>query len=268
MLNKEWMIQISHLSKEYNEKKALADISFSISEKGIHGILGPRGAGKSMLMDLLSGCQTADEGEILLRGKAVAEQKGKIGYVPQHPDFYATMTVLETLDFVGELRGVSSDKRYRQIKEAVELVDLESVQNRLIGRLTKEEKKRVALAAALLGNTEIVLIDEPLWGTTAAKQRENENLLRMLGKHKTVVIASEKFSLIRELCEDVLILSEGSVIAQDTFEGLEEKLLRKDGATSLEVVYESLVELSRQTDMEESSGALFFNDKNGKEREV
>lgn len=268
MLNKEWMIQISHLSKSYGEKKALADVSFSICGKGIHGILGPCGAGKSTLMDLLSGCETADEGEILLQGNTVAEQKGKIGYVPESPDFYAMMTVLETLDFVGELRGVSADKRYRQIKEAVELVDLEFVQNRLIGRLTKEEKKKVALAAALLGNTEFVFIDEPLWGTTAAKQRENENLLRMLGKHKTVVIASENFSLIRDLCEDVLILSEGSVIAQDTFEGLEEKLLRKDGAPSLEAVYQSLVELSRQNCMEESSNALFENDKNGKERGV
>lgn len=262
------MIQASHLSKEYDGKKALTDVSFSISAKGIHGILGPKGAGKSTLMDLLCGCETADEGEILLQGAPVSEQKGKIGYVPESPEFYATMTVLETLDFVGEIRGVSADKRYRQIKEAVELMDLESVRNRLIRHLTKEEKKKVALAAALLGNTELVLIDEPLWGKNAVKQKETQALFAMLGKHKTVIVASENFSLIRDLCEDVLILSEGSVIAQDTFAGLEEKLLRKDGAPSLEAVYESLVELSRQTCMEESSGSLFGNDENGKERGV
>lgn len=268
MQNQEWMIQASHLKKKYDKNLVLEDVSFSIPAKGIHGILGPKGAGKSTLMDLLAACETANEGEILLQGATVAEQKEKIGYVPEFPDFYARMTVLETLDFVGEIRGVSTDKRYRQIKEATELMGLESIQNRLIGRLTQEEIKKVALAAALLGNPEVVLIDEPLWGTTAVKQRDNEQLLRMLGKHKTVVIASENFSMIRHLCEDVLILSEGSVIAQDTFEGLEEKLLRKEGAPSLEAVYESLLELSRQACMEESSSALFKKDQSGKESNV
>ena len=268
MLNNEWIIQVSHLSKKYDGKDALKDVSFSISPKGIHGILAPKGAGKSVLMDVLSGCDTADEGEILFQGSAELP-KERIGYVPQDPDFYDRMTVLEALDFVGEVRGVPTDKRYRQMKEAIELIDLESVQDRLFGRLTKTEKKKVALAAALLGSTELILIDEPLWGESMTVQGENEKLLRMLGKHKTVLIASENFSLIRELCEDVLILSEGSVVAQDTFDALEEKLSRKGNAMSLEAVYASLVELSRQACIEERSEALFADEaQNGKEKDA
>ncbi len=224
------MIQVSRLSKAYGEQRVLKNLSFSIAPKGIHGILGPKGSGKTTLMDVLAGCEIADEGTIRLDGQNFDvnkdEQKARIGYVVEQPCFYEAMTAMEILEFVGEARGVSVDKRYRQIKEALELTDIEAVQNRLISHLTKEERKRLALAVALLGNTEVLLWDEPMQGILAERKQEWLSLIRMLGKHKTVVLASRDFSLIRELCEDVIILSEGAVLAQDTFEGLESKLLR------------------------------------------
>ena len=224
-MENEYMIQVSRLCKTYGTQSVLRDVSFSFSKKGIHGILGPRGAGKSTLMDLLAGCVSADNGEILLGGQRVAPEqvglRGRIGYVAELPDFYQKMTVLETLDFVGAARGGATERRYRQIKEALELTNLESVQNRLTARLTSAEKKRLSLAAALLGNTEVVLFDE---ANTADLDLDIKNLIRMLGKHKTVVLASADLALIRELCEDVVILFEGSVFAWDTVEGLEEKL--------------------------------------------
>ena len=247
----EAILQVSHLYKNDEERKFLTDVTVSFSPKGIHGILGPKGAGKSALMDLLAGCATADEGTIFFLGQEISERdvkwKKEIGYVPRTPEFYGTMTVLETLDFVGEVRGVSADKRYRQMKEAISLMELEAVENRLTSRLSKWEKKRLALAAALLGNTSVLLVDDPLF---FERRNENLSLLRMLGKHKTVIVASSDFALMKELCEDVVILSEGTVYAQDCWERLEENIRSSTSdqqeTMSLENLYDSLVTLSKQ----------------------
>ena len=178
----ESILQTSHVSKNDGNGCVLKDVCISFSPKGIHGILGPKKSGKSTLMDLLAFCEEADEGEILLRGLPLDQKnkswKAEIGYVPQTPDFYEKMTVLEILDFVGETRGVSADKRYRQIKEALSLLEMETAQNALIASLTPMEKRRVALAAALLGNPQILLLDEPAF---FEKRSETVSLIQMLG---------------------------------------------------------------------------------------
>ncbi len=229
-------IQVSHLSKydfQSGERKiVLDDLSFNVSmeAKGIHGILGPKGAGKSTLLAILSGSAEADGGTVYIKGKEIhphgKEQRKRIGFVPEIPVFYHDMTVEETLDFMGQIRDVPADKRYRQIKEALELVGLDEIRGRLVRYLTMQDKKRLSVAGALLGNPEVLLLDEPISAKDTATRSEFQNLIRMLGKIKTIVLASSDFKTVRELCEDVVILSDGKILAKDRFEVLEEKLLR------------------------------------------
>lgn len=223
----EW-IRVAGLSKTEGGV-SLSDFSCSFSKGGVHGILGPSGAGKSLLLNLLSGSLEPEGGQIMMRGtvfSADPAMKAKIGYVPKDPVFYSNMTVLEILDFMGQARGVAADKRYRQIKEAMELTGVEEIQNRLSARLNKEERKRVSYAGALLGNPDVLYIDEPIPVKDAAKRGEFSNLIAMLGKVKTVILASSDFSVVRSLCEDTLIMADGRLLVQDRFEALEEKLLR------------------------------------------
>ena len=212
---------------------ALEGFSCSFPKGGVHGILGPSGSGKTLLLELLSGIKTPESGQVFIKeeGRVPSDfaVKAKIGYVPKVPIFYGDMTATEILDFVGQARGVSSDKRYRQMKEAMELTGVESFANRLSAHLTAEERKRLSLAAALLGNPDVLFIDEPIPVKDAAKRGEFMDLIAMLGRVKTVILASADFSTVRKLCEDVLIMAEGTLLVQGSFESLESKLLRSRG---------------------------------------
>ena len=165
--------------------------------------------------------------------------RSSIGYVEAKPSFYEDMTVLELLNFVGDARGALPDKRYAQIEEAVELLGLSEVQNRLCGTLSSEDKKRVSYAAALLGNTELILLDEPLLGIPSEAHSEIISLISLLGKHKTVILASRNYTLVRQLCSDVIWLSDGMLVAADSFDALEENL-RLTEQRSLEDFYRSM----------------------------
>lgn len=215
-----------HLSLK--EKFELGPLSVTVRKGGIHGILGPVGAGKTTLMRLLAGCIDADGGEICLRDEKVSTRatriKKKIGYVPETVDLFDDMTASELLNFVGDARRVSSDKRARQIKEALNLVGLDELKNRPCGKLTAEQKKRLSIAAALLGNPDVILIDEPIPAGSSERRAELLGIIRMLGKMKTVVIATSDLKVARELCEDVSILNEGRLLVSDTLENLEERL--------------------------------------------
>ena len=242
------MLRAESLSKAYGEHTVVSDISLSIPKGGIHGILGPIGSGKTTLMEILSGSISADSGAVWIGERPVGiEEKGvkaKIGYMPERNPFYRDMTVLETLDFVGDARGVASEKRFRQIKEALDLVGLSERQNRLVDRLSREEVKRLSLAAALLGNPDVLLLDEPIPAVAAERREELFGLLRMLGRIKTVILATEELQTARALCSDVLILSDGRTLAQGSFESLDAKLRQSENATTLEAVYGDLVSAS------------------------
>ena len=212
---------------------SLNGFSCSFDKGGLHGILGPSGAGKTLLLQLLAGVKEPDDGFIFIReeGRSPSNPKvkAKIGYVPKKPVFYGDMTVTEVLDFVGHARGIGADKRYRQIKEAMDLTGIEGIGNRLAGRLTVEEGKRLSYACALLGNPDVLLVDEPIPVKDASKRTEFMDLLTMLGRVKTVILASTDFSVVRKLCEDVLIMAEGTQLVQGSFESLEGKLLQSRG---------------------------------------
>lgn len=226
--------------------RELKNISFSFGRKGIHGILAPKHSGKSLLMDILAGCESADSGEVLLCGMSISENaleyKKRIGYVQKKNAFYPDMTATELLSLVGETRQVESAKLYRQIKEAMELTGLEEIKNRLVRKMTGFEIKKLAIAAALLGNPDILLLDEAVTPRMGDGQRtELVGLIEMLGRMKTVVIATDDYKLARELCEDVLIISDGQTLAKGSFDALEERLRTADGASTLEELYNSLV---------------------------
>ena len=245
----ETAISVKGLSYQGKDGACLKEISFSVEKKGVHGILSPFGTDASLLLDLLAGVRTPSTATIAMDACEVDLSsvlwKKKIGYVPKAPAFYANMTVYELLDFVGEARGVSSDLRLRQIEEALELTGLHSLAMRLVDRLSDGEKKRVGLAAALLGNPSILLLDDP--------SAELFDWILMLGKHKTVLLGSGDFATMKELCEDVVILADGMLLASGSFSALEETLVKNSEARSLSEVYDSIVELSRRKEPKKSA---------------
>ena len=242
------MVCVREVEKIYGGKSGIEGFSMTIGKGGIHGILGARRSGKTTLMELLAGCVCADAGSIAIGGRELSvdavDVKQKIGYVPQNMSVCSDMTVGEFLNFVGQTRKVETNKRYRQIKEALDLTGLETAQNRLMGRLTSYERKKVFLAAALLGNPDVLLLDEPIPVCSAEQRRELEGLVQMLGKIKTVLLATASFETARSLCEDVVILSDGRQLVAGSFEALESKLAKSDEAVSLEDLYRSLVAAS------------------------
>ena len=251
----EQMICVSELSYSGRQGAPLKGLSFSIEKGGIHGILSPTGVEASTLLAILAGAIPPSVGTFTVNASNRADAwKKAIGYVPKYPEAYRDMTVYEFLDFVGEARGVSSELRLRQIEEALELVGLSEKDRRLFARLSAVEKKKASIAAALLGNPSILLIDTPIPAeTSAAEKRDVENLIRMLGKLKTVILAEKELSILRELCSDVILLSMGELLAQGDFAELEENLARSEEPSSLEELYASLVSLAKEAELEKHS---------------
>lgn len=258
------MICVSELSYSGCLGAPLKQLSFSVRKGGVHGILSPMGVEASTLLAILAGSLRGAIGsfsicfgEEKLDSVALMRQKHwkyKIGYVPKFPEFYRNMTVYEALDFIGEARGVAAELRLRQIEEALELVGISNKERRLFEKLTAAEKKKASIAAALLGNPSLLLIDEPILSSFPAdEKREISSLIRMLGTRKTVLLAGEDLSVMRTLCEDVILLSGGSVLASGSFLELEETLAQTDEKTSLEALYATLVALEKEARWERHS---------------
>ena len=226
------------------------ELSFSFEKKGIHCILAPKYSGKTQILDILSGCDSEYEGDVDIFGRNPylnIKAKKKIGYLRKNNTLYANMTVFETMSFVGDTRGVESGKLYRQIKEALELVGLDDLKNRLVGKLTEYDKKKLSIAAALLGNPDILLFDEPITKNMSDERRgELEQIISMLGRIKTVIITTDECSIARSLAEDVVIISDGQVLAKGRFEELDRKLAESDNPITLEALYNTLTYTSAE----------------------
>ena len=222
------MIKVEHLTKQYGDRYAVNDISFEVHKGEIVGFLGPNGAGKSTTMNIITGCLSPTEGTVLINGYDVCKQpieaKRQIGYLPEQPPLFTDMTPLEYLTFVAEAKGVSADLVDRQVKEAMTLTDLSLVQDRLIRNLSKGYRQRVGIAQAFLGSPDIVILDEPTVGLDPKQLAEIRALIRKLGSKMTVVISSHILSEIAELCDHVIILSEGRVVADSPMEDLSAQL--------------------------------------------
>lgn len=213
------LIEVQNLTKVYGTHKAVDNISFKIRNGRIYGLLGPNGAGKSTTMNLIAGCLSPTEGTVRINGYDVCdrpiEAKRQIGYLPEQPPLFGDMTPYEYLCFVAEAKGVSGELLERQVKEVMTVTDVTSVQNRLIRNLSKGYRQRVGIAQAMLGTPDIIIMDEPTVGLDPQQLTEIRALIRKLGERQTVIVSSHILSEISELCDHVIILSEGRVVADD-----------------------------------------------------
>lgn len=223
------MIEVRHLSKRYGTHLAVDDLSFSIDRGVVYGFLGPNGAGKSTTMNIMTGCLGATEGEVLIDGHNVAEEpmeaKKHIGYLPELPPLYGDMTPEEYLRFVARAKGLRREESARQIETVMEKTRIADVRKRLIRNLSKGYRQRVGIAQALLGNPEVIILDEPTVGLDPAQIIEIRELIRELGKQHTLVLSSHILSEVQAVCDSILILSKGRLVACDTAENLT-KLMR------------------------------------------
>ena len=223
------MIEVRHLSKRYGTHLAVDDLSFSIDRGVVYGFLGPNGAGKSTTMNIMTGCLGATEGEVLIDGHNVAEEpmeaKKHIGYLPELPPLYGEMTPEEYLRFVARAKGLRREESARQIETVMEKTRIADVRKRLIRNLSKGYRQRVGIAQALLGNPEVIILDEPTVGLDPAQIIEIRELIRELGKEHTLVLSSHILSEVQAVCDSILILSKGRLVACDTAENLT-KLMR------------------------------------------
>lgn len=222
------MIEVRHLSKRYGTHLAVDDLSFSIDRGVVYGFLGPNGAGKSTTMNIMTGCLGATEGEVLIDGHNVAEEpmeaKKHIGYLPELPPLYGEMTPEEYLRFVAQAKGLRREESARQIETVMEKTRIADVKKRLIRDLSKGYRQRVGIAQALLGSPELIILDEPTVGLDPAQVIEIRNLIRELGKAHTVILSSHILSEVQAVCQQVLILSKGRLVAVGSPEQLGETL--------------------------------------------
>lgn len=237
--------KLTKLAKENTYSRGeLFDLSFSFEKKGVHCILAPKYSGKTQIMNILGGICEADEGEVLIFGADPyrnRDVKKKIGYLRKDNTLYSDMTVFEIMNFVGDTRSVESGKLYRQIKEALELVGLEDVKNKLVRNITEFDKKKLSLGAALLGNPDLLLLDEPIVRNMSQERRgELEQIILMLGRIKTVIITTDDCSIARALADDVVIISDGRALAEGSFEELDRRLADSEIPITLEALYNTL----------------------------
>lgn len=221
------MIEVKNLVKRYGDFEAVRGVSFEIKKGMIYGFLGPNGAGKSTTMNIITGCLAATEGEVTVNGCDIYEDpigaKSAIGYLPEMPPLYTDMTPEEYLSFVGEAKGLHGDELYREVDRVIEKTGLGAYSTRLIKNLSKGYKQRVGIAQAIIGNPEIVILDEPTVGLDPRQIIEIRELIKELGRDSTVILSSHILTEIAEVCDYVIIISRGRVVASDTLENLTKK---------------------------------------------
>ncbi len=240
------MIEVKDLVKKYGSHLAVDHLSFTLESGKIYGFLGPNGAGKSTTMNIMTGYLGATNGSVLIDGhdilKEPEEAKKQIGYLPELPPLYMDMTVQEYLEFAAELKKLPKEKRESDISEVMKLTRLQDVSDRLIKNLSKGYKQRVGLAQAILGFPEIIILDEPTVGLDPKQIIEIRELIRTLSKKHTVILSSHILAEVREVCDYILIISKGKLVASDTPENLE---LLRNGASSLELEVKAAPETVR-----------------------
>lgn len=218
------MIEVSHLTKQYGNHLAVDDVSFTVADGQICGLLGPNGAGKSTIMNILTGYLSATSGQVTVAGHPLPEEadaaKACVGYLPEQPPLYPEMTVQEYLTFAAELKGVKKAERKEQVCRAARRTGLETVLPRLIRSLSKGYKQRVGIAQALLGSPRLIILDEPTVGLDPAQVIEIRKLIRELGRAHTVILSSHILSEVQAVCQQILILSKGHLVAAGSLEEL------------------------------------------------
>ncbi len=219
------LIEVKHLCKRYGDHTALSDLSFTIEKGQIYGFLGPNGAGKSTTMNIMTGCLAASSGSVTIDGFDIFEDadeaKRRIGYLPELPPLYLDRTPREYLTFVARAKKIPSAHIKEQVAHVMEVTQISDVADRLIKNLSKGYKQRVGIAQAILGDPEVIILDEPTVGLDPKQIMEIRDLIQDLGKNHTVILSSHILSEVQAICQTVLIISKGRLVACDTPDNLE-----------------------------------------------
>lgn len=256
------MIEVRNLVKKYGNHVAVDHLNFTVEKGKIYGFLGPNGAGKSTTMNMITGYIASTEGDILIDGHNILEEpeeaKKRIGYLPEIPPLYQDMTVREYLEFAAELKAVPREKKKSNMEEVMSTIKIEDVKNRLIKNLSKGYKQRVGLAQALLGYPEIIILDEPTVRLDPKQIIEIRDLIKGLGRKHTVILSSHILSEVSAVCDHVLIIDKGRLVASDSPENLS-KLMAGDN--SLELTIKGREEDIRKAfDMVENIQEVIYHD--------
>ena len=252
------MIEIEHLTKRYGEHLAVSDLSFQVDSGQIYGFLGPNGAGKSTTMNIMTGCLSATEGHVRIDGYDIFEQPDKakklIGYLPEQPPLYLNETPVEYLRFVGEAKGLRGGELTRKIDEVMEQTKITDVAHRRISALSKGYKQRVGIAQALLGNPKVIILDEPTVGLDPIQIIEIRDLIKELGQTHTNIFSSHILSEVQTICDQIVMIAMGKLVAFDTAENLEKLLLAPNELNlvsegNAEKIHEILCDIGHITNM-------------------
>ena len=219
------MITVEHLTKCYGDFMAVNDLSFEIDEGHVYGFLGPNGAGKSTTMNIMTGCLSATAGHVRIDDHDIFDEpnqaKKLIGYLPEQPPLYMNETPVEYLRFVGRAKGLKKPELEQQIEDVIQQTKIEDVKNRLISKLSKGYRQRVGIAQALLGNPKVIILDEPTVGLDPLQIIEIRELIKQLGQSHTVILSSHILSEVQAICDKILIIARGKLVAFDEPQNLE-----------------------------------------------
>lgn len=221
------MIEVKNVTKKYANFKAVDNISFEVKDGEVVGFLGPNGAGKSTTMNMLTGFIDATEGKIIINGNDIEKNpkkaKKQIGYMPEGVPLYNDLTAKEFINYMAELKLVKKRYRKEKVEKIIEETGLKEVENKLIRNLSRGYKQRVGLAGALVADPEVIILDEPTVGLDPKQITEIRNLIKELGKEHTVILSSHILSEISQICDRVIIINKGKIVAIDTLENIEKK---------------------------------------------
>ena len=264
------MIKVKNLSKKYGSNIALDDVSFSVKSGEIAGFLGPNGAGKTTTMNIITGYLSSTSGTVTIDGFDILEQpteaKKRIGYLPEVPPLYPDMTVNEYLSFIYELKGATQNKE-GHFKEICDLTGISSVRGRLIKNLSKGYRQRVGIAQTLVGNPPVLILDEPTVGLDPKQIIEVRSLIKKLGKKHTVILSSHILSEVQAICDRIIVLNNGKLVADSTSQSLSDKLT--DGhslivkavgkASDIQATLNSVKTVKRCEKLSEKDGEVEFS---------
>jgi ABC-2 type transport system ATP-binding protein len=265
------MIQVEHLTKYYGKNPAVTDVSFTVEDGHIYGLLGPNGAGKSTIMNTITGLLTPTEGVITINGHIMGveskEAKKCIGYLPEIPPLYQDMDVTEYLNFVGSLKKIDKHTKNESIADILVKTGLQEVQYKLIKHLSKGYRQRVGIAGALIGNPDIIILDEPTVGLDPEQIIEIRNLIKSLKEEHTVIISSHILSEIAAICDECLVISHGRVVASDTTDtiinskrkGVTFDFTAKGSKDAVEKVLSKIDKIENYKFIEENASGVKFN---------
>lgn len=221
------MIEVKNITKKYGSFLAVDDINFEVNDNEIVGFLGPNGAGKSTTMNMITGYIEPTIGKILVNGKDISKEPNKvkkqIGYMPENVPLYQELTVREFVNYMAELKGIKRKDKKEKVDKVMEEVGIGNVQKKLIRNLSRGYKQRVSLAGALIGDPKVLILDEPTVGLDPKQITEIRELIKKLGKSHTVILSSHILSEVSQICEKVIIINKGKILAVDTPKKLEEE---------------------------------------------